>query len=140
MEKKELYEYILNIICMIDFLCVGVWETTLIFNYENQLLKYEYSVYNFTFACSALNIINSLTLLWLLFNKCVINNYIILYIMNIMIGILSIQLYNTTYIYDEFYNVIITEMIMFYIKCIIIIIFACSKIITRQQYDVLDTI
>ena len=118
-DLKQFCKYFVCILNIINFLCIGIWEIILIFRYQNNLLINESSAYNFIFICSTLNIINSLALLWLLFNTFIINNYIALFILNIIIGLMSISFSNSIYIFGRFYDVIITEMIMFYSKCII---------------------
>jgi hypothetical protein len=121
MESQYFYKYfyyIFNIINIINFLCIGIWEIITIFKFQKIILENENNAYNFTFACSTINIINSFALLYLLFNKFIVNNYIILFIINIIIGIWSIILSNSIYIFGRFYNIIIVEMIMFYSHCI----------------------
>ena len=122
MESQYFYKYfyyIFNIINIISFLCIGIWEIITIFRFQKIILENENDAYNFTFACSTINIINSFALFNLLFNRFIVNNYIILFIINIIIGIWSIILSNSLYIFGRFYNIIIVEMIMFYSKCII---------------------
>ena len=97
----------------------SIYEIYLISLYNNNIYIEENIAYNFICASCMINLLNTLSFMWLIFHEFIIYNYILLIILNISIGIMSISFYNSVYQYGRFNNIIDLEMIIFYVKLVI---------------------
>jgi len=114
-------------------LFLSIYEMYIISIYRNTIITDENTAYNFICMSCIINLLNTLSFVWLLFNEFVIYNYILLIILNIIIGIISISLFNSIYLYGRFNNMIDLEMIIFYAKLIIFGFYIVFGYYTKNQ-------
>ena len=114
---------ILHILTIICIYCLVSWEIYIVSYYQNKnfILTSEYQKYNFTFISSVMNILNSLFLVWVYFDKHnvrIINYLIFLLIMNIIMGLWCCFIYTNYKNYGHFNDVINVELYIYVIKWI----------------------
>lgn len=139
----EIYETIKNMIFFLLFfglLCLAINEIVIICYYDNKklILNHEIQIYNFIYICSIINIINSLSLYWLLFNEYenkLFKYYVILCVFNILIGVWNITLFeHHIYLNNYIFNFVIIELYLFFIKCFTLIIYILT-ILLAPEYN-----
>lgn len=118
---KNIFQNIIHFSCAISIFIIALWELKYICKYENidLILTSEIQGYNFTYIYSILNIINSIFLLWILLdrsNKIIINYAIVLFIMNLIMGLWNISLYYNLKVIGRFNQVIIIQFYIFVIE------------------------
>jgi len=128
-EIKKIHEFMQNILhlsVMLFMFSIGIWEIYIVSYYQNTeiLLASESQNYNFTFIVSVMNIFNGFLLLTGFFNKTkkTLEYFIILGLINLIIGLWNCQLYYHINAYGRFNEVVIIEFNLFMIKCIIFLI------------------
>ena len=112
---------IIYVYYIITLFSIGLWELLILLHYDNNdiILISDINAYHFTFIKLILNIITSLFLFWLIFDKYninIINCIILLFIINFLIGIWCITLYKNINIIRKLGNVIIIEYNIFIIE------------------------
>ena len=114
-------EIILYISCAISTFIIAIYEISYISNYSNinLILTNEIEGYNFTYICSIVNILNTIFLLWFLFDKNNIKIINCVIIINLIIGLWNISLYYNLKIIGRFNKIIILEFYVFLIKCLL---------------------
>lgn len=120
--------YMIHMCCIISMLFLISCEWTIVSYYQNTniILASEKQRYTFTFAALIMNIFNVLFLVWVFLDKNnprLVNYLILLFIINIIIGLISCSLYDHLYYYGRFNDVIIAELQLFIIKCTMFIIY-----------------
>ena len=124
---KNVCQNIIHIWCAISIFIIALWELHYICKYENMdlILTSEVNGYNFTYIYSLLNIINSVFLLWILFNKFnkIINYAIVLFVINLIMGIWNISLYCNLKVIGRFNQVIILQFYIFLIELSLLLIY-----------------
>ena len=109
--------FILLLLCLISF------ELDNILNYK---FKIKSNKYNFVFITCIINIFNCIYLIISFNYKNLkkINTYlIILLILNLILGIWNCIIYDNLKIYGRFNQIIIIELKLYFIKCILFMIF-----------------
>jgi hypothetical protein len=92
------------------FLISCEWTIVSYYQNTNIILASEKQRYTFTFAALIMNIFNALFLVWVFLDKNnprLVNYLILLFIINIIIGLISCSLYDHLYYYGRFNDVII---------------------------------
>jgi hypothetical protein len=108
------------------FLISCEWTIVSYYQNTNIILASEKQRYTFTFAALIMNIFNALFLVWVFLDKNnprLVNYLILLFIINIIIGLISCSFYDHLYYYGRFNNVIIVEFQIFIIKCAIFLMY-----------------
>lgn len=126
---KNIYQtiqYILHICYIINTIILAIYELHYIFKYRdiNLILTKEVEEYNFTYSCSLLNILNSILLLWLLFDisNTKIKYYALtLFIINLIIGLWCMSLYIKIKDNGKFNQIIMIQFNIFFINYILLV-------------------
>jgi hypothetical protein len=128
-EIEKIHEFMQNILhlpVMLFMFSIGIWEIYIASYYQNTkiLLASESQNYNFILIVSVMNILNGSLLLTRFINKTkqTLEYFIILGVINLIIGLWNCQLYYHINAYGRFNNVVIIEFNLFMIKCIIFLI------------------
>lgn len=145
-------QYIIHISCIINTIIIAVYELYYINKNKNidLILTKEYEEYNFSYSCLLLNIINSIFLLWILFDiyNTKIKYYaLILVIINFIIGLWSISLYIKIKNYGKFNQIIIIQTFIFvieYILCVLYLLYIYynyynNNLLTSSEYTIVLT-
>ena len=122
---EDVYQFIQNILHICSIICIfiiAISEIKYISNNSdiNLVLTNEIQGYNFTYICSILNILNTVFLLWILFDKNnirIINYATILFIINLIIGLWAVALYYNLPIIGRFNEIIIIQFNIFLLEC-----------------------
>ena len=110
---------IINILCIIFMCCLVSWECSVVSYYQNKdiILTTENEKYNFIFVASIMNIFNILFLLFVFFDKNIkLVYFVLLLILNLIIGLWNCTIYNNIQLYGKFNDIIIFEFNIFLIK------------------------
>jgi hypothetical protein len=124
-EMKDIYQFIQNVLhvcCIICIFIITIYEIKCISKNSNinLILTSEIEGYNFTYICSIINILNTIFLVLVLFDKNntkIINYAVILFIINLIIGLWTISLYCNLKIIGRFNDIIIIQFNIFLIEC-----------------------
>jgi len=138
MDLCQFIKKFIHFLLFFGLLCIGINEIVIICYYDNNkiVLYNEIQIYNFIYISSIINIINSLSLYWLLFNKYENNlfkYYVILIIINILIGAWNVILFEHHIGLNNYiFNFVIIELYLFLIKCFTLMIYTVYIILAPE--------
>ena len=126
---KNIYltmQYVLHIFIIINTIIVSIYEMHYINKYKNidLILTKEVEGYNFSYSCSILNLLNSIFLIWILFDisNTKIKYYALtLFIINLLIGLWCMSLYIKIKENGIFNQIIIIQFNIFIIDYILLV-------------------
>ena len=126
---KNIYltmQYVLHIFIIINKIIVAIYEIHYINKYKNidLILTKEVEIYNFSYSCSILNLLNCMFLLWILFDisNTKIKYYALtLFIINLLIGLWCMSLYIKIKENGIFNQIIIIQFNIFVIDYILLV-------------------
>ena len=127
---------ILYVTSILSILCLTSWEIYVVSHYQNTELNitHEYQKYDYVYITSVINLVNSLLLIWIFVdiqNERIINYLIFLTILNFIMGLWCCKLY-VHHIHHSNFNIVLTiELILFIIKCIILLIYILYRLLNN---------